>query len=560
VNRPPEELLLPEAGARGGAMPRERSRVIPLADLRAYGAAFTALAAGDSGLQSFLPPAAHYREEAARRRQAIPPLDRSPLWAETAAIAREVAAPPAALAAIEALGRGAPLIFTGQQPGLFGGPLYTYFKTATAIALARELAHAWGEPVVPVFWIASDDSDFAEIAAAEAAGPNLERLRFALPADFEPDRMVGHLPATAGREEVARAPGLLAPGPATQSALALAGPVWERGQDWGRGFASHLYALWGDLGLVVVDARLPALRTLAAPLFARYLADPAGYARTVDGAGEALLGRGFERQLGAHAAALPLWREEPPYRHRLADAEAATAILEGGGPAQLWAGVAIRPLAVDWALPTVARVLGPAEVAYMAQLAPAYARLELALPPALPRLTGTLAPAAVRELAARVRPADPGRGLDELIIDPAAASSAAHRAALPPAVRSALDELEAAQRAGFARARVALADLGRGLDQLVDSVAGKADFQLGRLWEAAVKREKSRWEEEHPAAKHVAEFVRPDQGLQERRLSVVGGLALGGLELRDQVLAAAEEHLDRLRSTRSGHHVFEVNP
>ncbi len=231
------------------------------------------------------------------------------------------------------------------------------------------------------------------------------------------------------------------------------------------------------------------------------------------------------------------------------------------GPARLWAGVALRPLAVDLALPTVARVLGPAEVAYMAQLAPAYARLELPLPPAVPRLTATLAPAAVRELAARVFPEDPERGLERLIADPAARSSAAHRAALPAAgARGTRASSRRRSASGFARTRTALAGLGRGLDQLVDSVAGKADFQLGRLWKAAVKREKSRWEEEHPAAKHVAEFLRPDQGLQERRLSVVGGLALGGPQLRDQVLAAAHAHLERLRAAEAGHHVLEVNP
>jgi uncharacterized protein YllA (UPF0747 family) len=366
-------------------------------------------------------------------------------------------------------------------------------------------------------------------------------------------------------------------GRATDLALALAGPTWERGRDWGVGFASHLYALWGDLGLVVIDARLPALRTLAAPLFTRYLTDPAGYARTVDSAGEGLAARGFERQLGAHAAAFPLWREEPPHRRRLtpeasdpqagnaspdttAFAAAAAAIQNGDGPPRLWAGVALRPLAVDTALPTVARVLGPAEVAYMAQLAPAYARLEVPLPPAVPRLTATLAPPAVRALAARVDPDNPGSGLERLVAHPSEAIAAAHRAALPPAVRAALADLERAQQSGFARARTALADLGRGLDQLVDSVAGKADFQLGRLWEAAVKREKSRWEEAHPAAKHVAEFLRPDQGLQERKLSVVGGLALGGPALRDQVLAAAHAHLDRLRKGEAGHHVLEVNP
>ena len=57
---------------------------------------------------------------------------------------------------------GANVVVTGQQVGLFGGPLYTINKAATAIALAKHATTA-GAPHVPVFWLASEDHDFAEI-------------------------------------------------------------------------------------------------------------------------------------------------------------------------------------------------------------------------------------------------------------------------------------------------------------------------------------------------------------------------------------------------------------
>ena len=61
---------------------------------------------------------------------------------------------------------GALAVTTGQQPGLFGGPLYTMHKAMSAAGLAAELEAAWGRPVVPVFWLAGDDHDFAEAAGA----------------------------------------------------------------------------------------------------------------------------------------------------------------------------------------------------------------------------------------------------------------------------------------------------------------------------------------------------------------------------------------------------------
>jgi len=227
---------------------------------------------------------------------------------------------------------------------------------------------------------------------------------------------------------------------------------------------------------------------------------------------------------------------------------------------RLWNGVALRPLAVDEALPTVARVLGPAEVAYMAQLAPGYARLGVVPPPVVPRLAATLLPSIARELARRDA-SDPAGVVQALVRDPSAALAAIDRARLPAPVAAALNELAGAEAAGYARARAALATLDPSLGQLVTSVAGKAEFQLGRLWEAAVKREKLRREAEAPATRHLAAFLRPDQGLQERQLSVVGALALAGtgeFALERRLLAAASEHLAALFAGKAGHHLIEV--
>src|SRR5260370_9287416 len=53
-------------------------------------------------------------------------------------------------------------VTTGQQPGLFTGPLYTIHKALSAIALAQRLERERRVPVVPVFWVAGDDHDFVE--------------------------------------------------------------------------------------------------------------------------------------------------------------------------------------------------------------------------------------------------------------------------------------------------------------------------------------------------------------------------------------------------------------
>ncbi len=533
---------------------------LALADL-AYGRAFVALATGDAELDPYLPPLAALEAEAHARRAAIAALDREELWDAVAAVADRAGAPPEAHASIARLRGGAPVACTGQQPGLLGGPVFTLYKAATAVVLARTLERVLGEAVVPVFWAATDDSDFDEIARATIAGADLNLTTVGLGATLaDPERMLGALPADAGREAVAEARTALAGTTHGERALALAESVWERGLDWGEGFTACLYALFGADGLVVVDARAPALRQLARPLLARYLDDVGGFAATVERAGEAMAAAGLGRQLGAFAAQHPLYREEPPRRLRLVAAgkgevfaAEARRVLAAGG--QLWPGIALRPLVVDTVLPVVARVLGPAEVAYMAQLAPAYGRLGVRVPPVVPRLTATLVPRAAERVAA----ATVG-GIAALVRDPSSTLAAYYRRELPLPARRALEELEGGQRTGFARAREALGALGRGLDQLVDSVAAKADFQLGRLWEAAIKREKSRREAAEPVLRHLAPFLRPDQGLQERRLAALGALAIAGPPLLGAISASAEANLAGLSGGRGEHFLIGVEP
>jgi len=535
---------------------------IPLADL-GYGPAFVALATGDRALDPYLPPLGRLAAAVAARRHAIPELDRRALWDEVERMAVATGAPAAARDGIAALENGSPLVLTGQQPGLLGGPLFTLCKALSAIAAARSLEQVLGERVVPVFWTAADDSDFEEIASATVAGSDLDLRTVALdPALAGADRMVGALPVAAGREALAAAAAAMPDTEQAAAALALGGATWERGADWGEGFAALLYALLGAEGLVVIDARTPALRPLAAPLFARYLDDVAGYAATVDRAGEALARAGLGRQLGAYAAHHPLYREEAPRRIRLVPAgaagdgaaafarEARAALAQGGA---LWAGVALRPLAMDFALPVVARVVGPAEVAYLAQLAPAYTRLDLHLPPVLPRLAATLVPVRATAVAA----ATVG-GLAALLGAPHAVMTAYFKRQLPLPARRALEELESGQRAGFARAREALGALGRGLDQLVDAVAARSDYQLGRLWEAAIKRNKSRKAAAEPWLRHLPDFLRPREGLQERRLATLGALALGGTGLVAAAAEAAALDLEPGRAGRGEHHLIGI--
>jgi len=167
-----------------------------------------------------------------------------PLWMECLRRRHaRMGAPERSMANLEALGRGAACVVTGQQPGLGGGPLYTWWKVAGAVIAARWASERLRHPVVPVFWCGADDSDFDEARRAYHARPGQAPARMELPGDlWRAGQMVGTLDAArVERFELERE--LVGDALASEAA------------DWGESFAARLLRDFAESGVVVVDPR-----------------------------------------------------------------------------------------------------------------------------------------------------------------------------------------------------------------------------------------------------------------------------------------------------------------
>ncbi|MEO0603513.1 MAG: bacillithiol biosynthesis BshC, partial [Myxococcota bacterium] len=230
---------------------------------------------GDERALRFLPD--RFRHAEGRRdavRLAARPVDPAVLEAvETRADAQRRALDRLASA-------GTTCVVTGQQAGLFGGPLYTLYKAAGAIVDARALEAETGVPCVPVFWLQSEDHDFDEIATCPVVGADHERHVLSVPHggadgdDLERRRSVGvrTIPETIG-EPLAQLDILMRPlahGPDTVRRLTEA---YAPGTTWTEAFARLVHDLFADHGLLVVDPTHPELRRAAAPVHARAHAD-----------------------------------------------------------------------------------------------------------------------------------------------------------------------------------------------------------------------------------------------------------------------------------------------
>ncbi len=342
-------------------------------------------------------------------------VDRGALASALRPHAERLGAPPEVGDSLDRLAQpGSLAVVTGQQAGLLLGPMYTLAKAMTAIKLAARLDTA-ERPVVPIFWVASQDHDVAEVEGAYLldGSERLHRTSVELPAGVP----VGRIPfrdvmvdrVAAAMKEHDPAPRCLGP---VLTLLEETGGVSRTFADW---FSAQLYRLLGRHGLVIVDPLEPAVAALSAPVLRRELSDPLAGPASVNAAAEALRARGLEPQLGRGDGATNLFVGLPgedglPRRHllrvdgrgfvadgrRLDSAELLSRFVDD--PTVITPAAGLRPIVQDAMLPTAVSVLGPGELAYVAQLRGVYEQHDVAMPLAWRRATVTVLEPAVRRL------------------------------------------------------------------------------------------------------------------------------------------------------------------
>lgn len=428
--------------------------------------------------------AGHFADADDRRRavaRAARPL--APAVAEALVAQNARFAPSAARDAhLAALRAGAAAVVTGQQVGLFLGPLFTVYKAASAIRVARALQDETGAPVVPIFWLQTEDHDLPEIAACHVPRAHGTGLALILAADAANRQSIAHRPLP---EDLTAA---LASLGVEIGHLPHAAPHLERltrhyqpGRTWGDAFAGVLAELFAPEGLVLLDPRDPCLAAAAAPLHRRALREFAPLAAALATRDQALADAGFAPPVhvrpGAPLAFFhpdgidgPRYRLEPSGdgfalvgRNQRLSETALLAALDAE-PLRFSSSALLRPLVQDALLPTAAYVGGPGEVAYFAQLAPLYEALDLAMPLVVPRARLSVVEPASARLLARLRltAADARRPEDELLAaagrgdgtgDDLAARLLAPFAAALDAARAEIEPLGEGARAALAKTR-----------------------------------------------------------------------------------------------------------
>ena len=440
---------------------------------------------------------------------------------------------------------------TGQQVGLFGGPLFTPFKAATALARARQ-ATAAGRPHAAIFWLATEDHDFAEIN--HVVFPARRELRTLTWAGApEAARPVGGILLDESITPLVDEARELLGDSDSMEALAEA---YRPGRTMAQAFAEFYSRAFAAQGLLVLDASGREAHRMGAPVLRATVEradelhqalldrnralEAAGYHAQVNVAPDSSLLFLIDEKSGARVALkrLPETAAEPDGlwqagRHSYTTAD-LIAILEAA-PERISPSALLRPIFQDFLLSTSAIIGGPAEIAYLAQSAVLYERILGRVTPALPRFSGTLVEPAIGALLNQH-----GLTLEEVFAEtPASLAQRLAERAMPGEEKRKLESAGAALEAELTPLVDWMRALDAGLGQSAETAAGKIRYQMGRLRSLAANFELQREASLTRHAEAINQALYPGGGLQERLHGAAYYFARHGFELAEEITAQA---------------------
>lgn len=295
-------------------------------------------------------------------------------------------------------------VVTGQQVGIFGGPLFTLYKALTCLKLAESLSARLGKTVVPIFWLAADDDDVAEVNRLTVLNRENELVPFSCVFDTDERRPVAQVHLTSNIENCHRAFSEAIPETEFKTDILQAlRQAYFAGESLPDAFARWLVNLLGHYGLVVMNPTDAELKRLAGPIFAREINENSPSTEAALRAAAKLGAAGYTPQVSLRPGRFNLFYVQTQ-RHTLEQRDGKVVSTDGAlqlslaellqdlreHPEHFSPNVILRPVLQDFLLPTVAYVAGPAEIAYFAQLRSVYETFEVPMPAIFPRQSMTL--------------------------------------------------------------------------------------------------------------------------------------------------------------------------
>lgn len=470
-------------------------------------------------------------------------------WAQLASIVAEQN--PGVAKQLDTLLAGAGTVLTGQQVSLFGGPLFTPFKAATALARARQATVA-GDEHVGIFWLASEDHDFAEVQSVTfPARRELRTLKYeAEPAAAVP---VGGVVLDESISALLQQAGELIGYSDTLEAL---NEAYRPGRTLAQAFGDFYRKVFAAQGLLVFDAAGRDVHALGAPVLREAIERADEMHAALVARGRELVVAGYHEQVAVAPGSSLLFLMDAKTGARVALKRIAASAAEPGGlwqagrerlstaelvgildaePERISPSALLRPVFQDYLFGTSLTIGGPAEIAYFAQSAVLFEKILGRMTPVHPRFTATIVEPDIAELL----------GTHELTVDrifqetPDLLAQLLAARAMPVEGKRKLAAAGNALDAELTDLQRWMESLDAGLGRSGATAASKMRYQMNRLRRMTANFVLQREESLRRHAQAIATAVFPDGHLQERVHGAAWYFARHGFELTETLVENA---------------------
>jgi bacillithiol biosynthesis cysteine-adding enzyme BshC len=450
-------------------------------------------------------------------------------------------------------------VVTGQQAGLFGGPLFTLLKALTAIRQAKRLEAEQGVPTVAVFWVDAEDHDWDEVKVCRVldAGMDSRTVALARP-EGSADRPIARVNLDGAVEQaIAELALALPPSEFTPALIDGLRQAYTAGIGMADAFARWLESVLGRYGLIVYDSSDRAAKPLVAPLFAAEIERAGETSRLAAQAGRRLESRGYHIQVTPAEGAIALFYIAEGREAIRVDgsqfivggrADTPASLLERvrQSPHEFSPNVLLRPLVQDTLFPTVCYVAGPSELAYLAQLRDVYQGFGVPMPLIVQRATATLVDAnAFKFLTRHEAPFEALCAQDEAALNELLAAQ------LPPSVDEAMQDAVGTIDRQMLRLAAEVSKVDPTLEGAARSSLSKMQDDLKKLQGKIIQAAKRKDETLRRQFTHARAQAFPGGHPQEREIGFVYFVNKYGPALVDRLG-------DELPMDQGRHHVIAI--
>lgn len=449
-------------------------------------------------------------------------------------------------------------VVTGQQVGLFTGPAFAVYKALTAIKLAHSLAEL-GLKAVPLFWLATEDHDLAEVnhCYVQDRDGKPQRLDYAEPADIE-DAPVGSVKLTeAIRPLVDSLRACLPDSPDASEIVEMVAGCYQPGAQLGNAFGCLIAKLFRESGVILVDPMDGRLHRLSAGVFQKAIESAPAISQQLQERSQKLVEAGYHAQVRVteNSSLLFLFVNGQRTPLRMQDGHFVSSLVSYT-PAELLAlldkhperfspNVLLRPVMQDALLPTISYVGGPSELAYLAQAAPVYEHALGRMPVVFPRASFTVVDSVSERLLGKY-------GLSPVDVCAAKQPLRERMAArfLPPDLAALFEKSSNTLRENLEALQDSLAQLDPTLVEAAKNSGQKMQYQLSNLERKATSAVQHRSDQVERDAQRLENSIYPEKTLQERFYGGINLLGHFGRPLLQQLQ-------EKVSVTSGDHHVVK---